>query len=255
MSSQLPPTRPGPIPQGSTYHEPSQWEQHYSPEQGRLPPPPPAYPTGQRRLHPLLRNWPWIVAIIAALMIGYGTGNYMGQATPLAITVQPEATTQPAQAIPTSAPTTPAQIIQPAPTTEGSAQTIPTSAATTPAQIIQPTPGDSAQATPTSATTTQSQWVTTHTFTANGPKKTENFTVANEWKMQWTCNPASDAFGQYNVMVAVYNADGTELDPMAFNTICKAGVTSGSTQEHQGGNVYLDNQTDGNVTITVQELK
>jgi hypothetical protein len=139
-------------------------------------------------------------------MIGYGTGNYMGQATPLAITVQPEATTQPAQATPTS-------------------------------------------------TNTQSQWVTTHAFPANGPMKTADFTVANDWKMQWTCNPASDGLGQYNVIVAVYNADGTELDPMAFNTICKAGVTSGSTQEHQGGNVYLDNQTDGNVTITVQELQ
>lgn len=85
--------------------------------------------------------------------------------------------------------------------------------------------------------------------------KTADFTVANDWKMQWTCNPASDTLGQYNVIVAVNNADGTSLDIGAFNTICKAGVTSGSTQEHQGGNVYLDNQTDGNVTITVQELK
>ncbi|MDQ2885364.1 MAG: hypothetical protein M3Y39_04675 [Chloroflexota bacterium] len=239
MSSQLPPTRPGPILQGSTYYEPLQREQHYSPEQSKLPPPPPAYPTEKRGLHPLLRNWPWIAAIIAALMIGYGTGNYIGQATPPTVVVQSEATTQPT------------------PATENSAQAIPTSAPTTPAQIIQPTPAteDSTQVTPTSAPTTQSQWVTTHTFTANGPMKTENFTVANEWKMQWTCNPASDGLGEYNVIVAVYNADGTSLDPMAFNTICKAGVTSGSTQEHQGGNVYLDNETDGNVTITVQELK
>lgn len=252
MSSQLPPTYPGPLPQGNTFHEPSQQEQRYYPEHGKLSP---SQPYEQRRIHPLLRNWPWIVAIIAALMIGYGTGNYIGQATPPAVMVQPEATIQPAQAIPTSAPTTPAQIIQPTPTTEDSAQTIPTSTATTPAQVIQPTPGDSAQATPTSTATTPSQWVTTHTFTANGPMKTADFTVANDWKMQWTCNPASDSLGEYNVIVAVDNADGTELDPMAFNTICKAGVTSGSTQEHQGGNVYLDNQTGGNVIITIQELK
>ncbi len=240
MSSQLPPTRPGPIPQGSTYYEPSQGEQHYSPEQSKLPPPPPAYPNEQRGLHPLLRNWPWIVAIIAALMIGYGAGNYMGQATPPTVIVQPEAT------------------MQAAPTTGNPAQAIPTSAPTTPAQIIQPTPatGDAAQATPTSTSSTQSQqWVTTHTFSANGSMKTEDFTVANEWKMQWTCNPASSGLGQYNVIVTVDNADGTPLDFGAFNTICKTGVTSGITQEHQGGNVYLDIKTEGSVTITVQELQ
>ncbi len=239
MSSQPPPTYPGPLPQDNTFHAPSQQEQYHYPERGQLSSQP-SYPTRQRGPHPLLRNWPWIVAIIAALMIGYGAGNYMGQATPPTVIVQPEATTQAA------------------PATENPAQTIPTSAPTTPAQIIQPTPatGDAAQATPTSASPTQSQqWVTTHTFSTNGSMKTEDFTVANEWKMQWTCNPASGGLGQYNVIVEVYNADGTELDPTAFNTICKAGVTSGSTQEHQGGNVYLDNQTDGSVTITVQELQ
>jgi len=238
MSSQIPPTYPGPMPQDTTFHQPFQQEQHYYPEQDKLSPQPP-HPTGQREIHPLLRNWPWIFAIIAALMIGYGLGDYIGLSTPPAVVVQPEATVQatpapanPTQAIPTSVPTTPPQIIQPTPATDN------------------PT-----QVTPTSAATTQSQWVTTQTFTANGSMKTGNFTVPDEWKMQWTCNPASSDLGQYNVIVAVYNADGTPLDPGAFNTICKAGVTSGSTQEHQGGNVYLDIETEGNVTFTVQEFK
>jgi hypothetical protein len=68
MSSQLPPTYPGPLPQDNTFHEPSQREQRYYPEQGKLSSP---QLSEQRRIHPLLRNWPWIVAIIAALMIGY----------------------------------------------------------------------------------------------------------------------------------------------------------------------------------------
>jgi len=122
------------------------------------------------------------------------------------------------------------------------------------AQIpVKPVPTNTPAPTPTP--TQPPKWVTTHTFIGNGPMKTEKFTVADEWKMQWTCNPSSDTFGEYNVMVAVNNADGTPLDPVAFNTICKSGTTSGSTQEHQGGNIYLDIQTDGNYTLIVQELK
>lgn len=253
MSNQTPPTYQdsAPMPPDPTIYEPYQLEQAIYPQQNQLPPPPP-YPSTQRRMQPVLRNWPWIVAIIAALMIGYGTGNYIGQATPPTVVVQPETTIQ-------ATPTTenPAQIVQPTPTTEDSTQAIPTSTPTTPPQIIQPTPAteDSAQVTPTSASTAPSQWVTTHTFSANGPKKTEYFTVSNEWQMQWNCPSPSSDLGQYNVIVVVYNADGTPLDPEAFNDICKTGVTSGTTYEHQGGSVYLDIDTGGSVTITVQELK
>lgn len=92
------------------------------------------------------------------------------------------------------------------------------------------------------------------TFTGNGEKKTSIFTVPDHWRLKWKCNPSSDYFGQYNVIVDIYNSDGTLLDS-AFNTICQNGNTSGNTEEYQGGDVYLDVQIDGAWTIEVQELQ
>ena len=80
--------------------------------------------------------------------------------------------------------------------------------------------------------------------------------MPDDWKISWTCNPASDFIGEYNLSVDVYNSDGTSLDLAAINEICKTGNTSNVTEEHQGGPVYLDIQADGGTwTVQVQELK
>jgi hypothetical protein len=99
------------------------------------------------------------------------------------------------------------------------------------------------------------QWTTVQTFTGNGTKKTAVFNVGNDWKIIWSCNPSSSFGGQYNVIVDVNNADATPLDPGAVNTICKAGNTGDMTEEHQGGDVYLDVSSEGSWKILVQVLK
>src|SRR6266700_7298211 len=51
-----------------------------------------------------------------------------------------------------------------------------------------------------STPTTQAQtgtWTTTHTFTGSGIKKTGFFTVPNDWRLKWSCNPSSFSGGSY----------------------------------------------------------
>lgn len=114
---------------------------------------------------------------------------------------------------------------------------------------------DSANSTNNSAPSKPQTWQTTHTYTGNGTKKTETIAVADDWKIQWSCTPGSFDGIDYNVIVAVYNSDGTLADPGAINTICKTGNASGETEEHTGGNVYLDVNSEGDWSLTIQELK
>jgi hypothetical protein len=116
---------------------------------------------------------------------------------------------------------------------------------------VQPTAKPTQPPKPTAAP----KWTTTNTFNGNGAKKTAIFSVGDDWKIQWKCNPASFDNIQYNVIIDVNNSDGTPADPGAINTLCKPGNTSGETEEHQGGSVYLDIQSEGDWTITIQQLK
>lgn len=108
-----------------------------------------------------------------------------------------------------------------------------------------------ATATPTHAP----KWTTVQTFQGNGTKKTATFSVPDSWKIVWTCDPNSFGGSQFNMIVSVYNDDGTPLDYAAVNTMCSSGNTGDSTQEHQGGNVYLDIDSEGSWTVQVQVLK
>ncbi len=110
------------------------------------------------------------------------------------------------------------------------------------------------QATQTTQNTSGGTWTTTHTFTGNGIQKTAIFTAPDDWKILWKCDPSSFTGGEYNVIVTVYGSDGSIQD-IAINATCKAGSTSGETEEHQGGQVYLDINSEADWTIQVQELK
>jgi hypothetical protein len=98
-------------------------------------------------------------------------------------------------------------------------------------------------------------WQTTHTYSGSGNQKTAVFTAADDWKINWTCTPGSFDGMSYNVIVDVDNSDGTPADPAAINATCQASTPSGTTEEHQGGTVYLDIQSESAWTVTVQELK
>jgi hypothetical protein len=134
-----------------------------------------------------------------------------------------------------------------------SQSTSPTTSATTQATNQPTQEATTAAVTPTPAHTPK--WTTVQTFTGNGSKKTGIFTMPNDWKILWSCNPSSFYGGQYNVIVNVDNSDGSYLDEATINTLCHAGNTSDQTEEHQGGQVYLDVTSEGSWTIQVQELK
>ncbi len=94
-------------------------------------------------------------------------------------------------------------------------------------------------------------WQTTHTYTGNGDKQTETIQVAENWKIQWSCQ-ADDA----PLYVSIYNADTNEMAELnAISTTCKNTPTTGETFEHKGGNIYLNIISGIDWSITVQELK
>jgi len=126
--------------------------------------------------------------------------------------------------------------------------------ATTTSDASSTTSGTSANAMSPTTAPVQQKWTTTHTIKGTGIKKTETLTLAEDWKLLWTCDPTSFTGGQYNLIVTVYGADNTPKD-VAINAICKAGATSGFTEEHSGGAVYLDVNSEGDWTVQLQEQK
>lgn len=99
------------------------------------------------------------------------------------------------------------------------------------------------------------KWTTTHTFNGNTIQKTAVFTVSDDFKLIWKCDPSSNSFGAYNVIVDLDAPDGSYIYS-AVNTICQAGNTSGSTEMHgDAGQVFLVVDTEGPWTIHIQELK
>jgi hypothetical protein len=134
-----------------------------------------------------------------------------------------------------------------------------TQAATQPAQqqaSQAPTQAPSPTATPKPTPTPKPpKWTAIQKFSGNGNKKTGTFTVPDDWKLIWSCIPSSSFGGQYNVIVDVYNSDGTPADLGAVNTICKAGNTGDTTEEHSGGQIYLDVNSEAAWTIQVQVLQ
>jgi len=111
---------------------------------------------------------------------------------------------------------------------------------------VQPTHVESP---PTQEPTIAPTWRTTHTYSGNGTKKTEIIELGDDWKLQWS----SSSIGA-NVIIHVRSADGTVKD-LAINTIVSESNTSGETEEHSGGSVYLDINSDASWTVTIQELK
>ena len=124
-------------------------------------------------------------------------------------------------------------------TTTASSQS--TQAAITPTrEAITPTPAHALK------------WTTVKTFTGHGGERTSVFTMPDDWKIVWSCDPKSF---QGNLNVAVYGPPDGALVNVAVNTGCKPGKTSGSTEEHRGGQVFLVIGGNGSWKLQVQELK
>jgi len=97
----------------------------------------------------------------------------------------------------------------------------------------------------------------THTYKGNGEKKTEIFTVGNDWKIDYACTGFNDGTGiGGDLSVTVYGADNSYID-LPVNEQCPAGKnTTGESEEHQGGSVYLDiTASGGGWVVHIQELQ
>jgi hypothetical protein len=167
---------------------------------------------------PPKKRSPWlVVGILAAIVIVWAIANNATHST--SSSPQPTSVTQPT-ATPTDTP-------------------LPTFG-------ITPVPTDTPAPPP--------KWTTTQNFTGSGIKKTAIFSVPDDWKVTWSCKPSSFYGSQYNVQVYIYNSDGS-LGDIAINELCKTGNTSGETEEHQSGSIYLEINSEGDWTIQIQELK
>lgn len=96
-------------------------------------------------------------------------------------------------------------------------------------------------------------WKTTHTFSGNGPKQTEIFSAPADWKLLYTCTYQDGGQVDGALSVEVYSADNTILD-VAINATCHTVKSTGETEEHQGGQVYLRIDSTGDWTLQVQEM-
>ncbi|SRR5579875_770453 len=111
----------------------------------------------------------------------------------------------------------------------------------------------SANVTPTP--TKALKWTTTQTFSGNGTQKTAIFTVPGDWKIAWSCTSAVDGTGiDGELNIGIFDNQNNPVDDLLET--CKYGkTTSGVSEEHQGGQVYLS--IDGSVPwkVQIQELK
>jgi len=102
------------------------------------------------------------------------------------------------------------------------------------------------------ATTAPATWHTIKTFTGNGTKKTETFTVPDTWRIVWTCHK-DISLGVDNILIVdVNSSDGSPIDIGAVNATCNKATVSDNTIEHQGGSVYLSINGSGEWKIEVQ---
>lgn len=119
-------------------------------------------------------------------------------------------------------------------------------------------PPASPTATPKPTATPHAQaWTTVQHFSGNGSKKTSFFQVPDDYKILWSCAESNiDGYvsdGTFDV--TIYGDQNAYIDNL-FET-CKVGskATTGETEEHQGGQIYLDINGSSPWTITVQVLK
>ncbi len=112
---------------------------------------------------------------------------------------------------------------------------------------------------PTPVPTPMLTWTTMQTFTGNGNQKTVIFNTLDDWKILYTCTyqDIDGVTADSTFTISVYNADGSVADPAAIDVTCKNGIaeTTGETEEHQEGQVYLSIYATGGWTIEVEEMK
>jgi hypothetical protein len=139
----------------------------------------------------------------------------------------------------------------------GNAALSQTPTTTTPQATTAPSGNTPAATQPPAATqapTKPPTWTSVQTFKGSGSKKTQTFTVGDNWRLKWTCDPASFGGSSFNVIIEVDNADGSYAD-LPVNTMCKPGNTSDTSYEATGGTYLLNVTSEGDWSIEIQVQK
>lgn len=243
-----------------SYAQPPYPGQPVSPQatyQAQPPVPPPARPANQ--VGTLMRRpvtLPlWSLVLFACLGLGLlsnvvnrseASGGSASQSTGGQSTTDSAATRAPTFTVAPTVTVTSAATAPPAATKPPAVSAPPT--ATVPPPATKPPA-------PTAAPTHVPTWTVVQTFQGNGSKKTSIFTMPDQWRIVWSCNPSSSYTGQYNLIVDVNASDGTPIDLGAINTICQTGNTHDQTDEYQGGDVYLDVNSEAAWTLQIEVLQ
>lgn len=97
-------------------------------------------------------------------------------------------------------------------------------------------------------------WTTIKTLSGNGTEKTDSFTVPANWKLLWSCDPASGPDG-YNVSATINNASDDSFVDAGINSQCSASNTSGETNVTASGTLRLDIISEAAWTFKIQVEK
>jgi hypothetical protein len=198
--------------------------------------------------HPSSRwRWLWLIVVIVTFFLGYAVGHFTtnkGTSSSQQGTSSSQQGTSSSQQGTSSSQqgaTSPSGVVNSVQQGTSSSQ----QGATSPSGVV-----NSVQSGVNSVRT----WNTLFSYHGIGDQQTQVFTAPKTWQLQWQCNPDSYITKQYNLVVTIYNADGTIAAPAAMNTLCKVGNTSDVLAENQGGKIYLDVFSQADWTLNVQGL-
>jgi hypothetical protein len=117
---------------------------------------------------------------------------------------------------------------------------------------IQPTPVPTSLPQPTPTPTSTGTWTTVYSYSGNGNKQTPTISVPADWQIVYTCSGDTMADGALGVIVT--NSDGTPADTAVSATCIVGKTTSGMTEVHYTGKVFLNIIATSSWTIQVQEM-
>ncbi len=99
------------------------------------------------------------------------------------------------------------------------------------------------------------KWITTHTWSGTGNKRTGIITVPDYWKITYTCYGDTVAGTRVDGSLAItlYQKNFTQIG-LPINEACKVKTTD-SIYEHTPGAIYFDITVLGPWSMQIQELK
>lgn len=109
-----------------------------------------------------------------------------------------------------------------------------------------------APATPTPAH--QAKWTTVESFSGSGSKKTAIFPVPSDWLIVWKCTGDTTYNVDGTLGITVNDSQNNYVD--SLSETCKVAGSSGSSEEHQAGSIYLSVDFVGTSwSVSIQVMK